>query len=65
MEQDFPESLSVTTLDWDFNICEHGSVSKHEFFQKLKVTHTESQSIDCKVFNFVGTNFCDTKLALL
>ena len=46
MEQDFPESLPVTTLDWDFNICEHGSVSKHEFFQKLKVTHTESQSIE-------------------
>ena len=39
MEQDFPGSLPVTTLDWDFNICEHGSVSKHEFTQKLKVTH--------------------------
>ena len=46
MEQDFPESLPVTTLDWDFNICEHGSVSKHEFLQKLKVTHTESHSIE-------------------
>ena len=46
MGQDFPESLPVTTLDWDFNICEHGSVSKHEFLQKLKVTHTESQSIE-------------------
>ena len=46
MEQDFPESLRVTTLDWDFNICEHGSVSKQEFFQKLKVTNTESQSIE-------------------
>ena len=46
MEQDFPESLPVTTLDWYLNICEHGSVSKHEFFQKLKVTHTESQSIE-------------------
>ena len=46
MEQDFPESLPVTTLDWDFNICEHGSVSKHEILQKLKVTHTESQSIE-------------------
>ena len=46
MEQDFPESLPVTTIDWVFNICEHGSVSKHEFFQKLKVTHTESQSIE-------------------
>ena len=33
-------------LDWDCNICEHCSVSKHEFFQKLKVTHIESQSID-------------------
>ena len=32
MEQDFPESLPVTTRDWDFNICEYGSVSKHEFF---------------------------------
>ena len=46
MEQEFPESLPVTTLDWDFNICEHGSVLKHEFLQKLKVTHTESQSIE-------------------
>ena len=46
MEQDFPESLPVTALDWDFNICEHGSISKHEFLQKLKVTHTESQSIE-------------------
>ena len=43
MEQDFPESF-VTTVDWDFNICEHGSISK--FLQKLKVTHTESQSIE-------------------
>ena len=32
MEKDFPESLPVTTRDWDFNICEYGSVSKHEFF---------------------------------
>ena len=29
MEQDFTESFPATTLDWDFNICEHGSVSKH------------------------------------
>ena len=46
MEQDFPESPPVTKLDWNFNICEHGSVSKHEFLQKLKVTYTESQSIE-------------------
>ena len=31
MEQDFPESLPVTTLDWDLNICEHGSVSIFNF----------------------------------
>ena len=25
-EQEFPESLPVTTLDWDYNICEHASI---------------------------------------
>ena len=45
MEQELPESLPVTTLDWEYNICEHASISKHECLQKLKVTHTESQSI--------------------
>ena len=47
MEQEFPESLPVTTLDWDYEICEYAPISKHEFLQKLKVNHTiESQSIE-------------------
>ena len=46
MKQEFPESLPVTTIDWDYNICEHASISKHQFLQKLKVSHTESQSIE-------------------
>ena len=46
MAQDFPKSLPVTITDWDVNICKHGSASKHEFLQKLKVTHTESQSLE-------------------
>ena len=46
MEQEFPESLPVTKLDWDCDICEHASISKHEFLQNLKVDHAESQSID-------------------
>ena len=46
MEQEFPESLPVTTLDWDYEICEHAPISKHESLQKLKVNHTESQSIE-------------------
>ena len=46
MEQELPESLPATTLDWDYDICEHPSISKHEFLQKLKVNHTESQSIE-------------------
>ena len=46
MEQEFPESLPVTALDWDYNICEHNSISKHEFLQKLKVSHTESKFIE-------------------
>ena len=46
MEQEFPESYPVTTLDWDYDICEHASVSKHEFLQILNVNHTESQSIE-------------------
>ena len=28
------------------NICEHASISKHEFLQKLKVNPTKSQSIE-------------------
>ena len=40
-----PDSLPVTKLDWDYDICEHASISKHEFLQKLKVNHTESQSV--------------------
>ena len=46
MEQEFPESYPVTTLDWDYDICEHASISKHEFLQILNVNHTESQSIE-------------------
>ena len=45
MEQKFPESLPVTKLDWEYDTCEHALISKHEFLQKLKVNHTESQSI--------------------
>ena len=45
MEQDFIESLSVTKLDWDYNICEHASISKHEFFQRLRVNHTDIQCV--------------------
>ena len=46
MEQELPESLPVTKLDQDYDICEHASISKHEFLQKLKVNHTESQPIE-------------------
>ena len=45
MEQKFPESLPVTKLDWEYDTCEHALISKHEFLQKLKVNHTESQFI--------------------
>ena len=31
MEQDFPESLPVTTLDWDFNICEMAQFQNMKF----------------------------------
>ena len=41
-----PESLPLTTLDWNYDVCKHTSISKHEFLRKLKVTHTESQSIE-------------------
>ena len=46
MEQELPESLSVIKLDWDYDICEHFSILKHQFLQKLKVNHTESQSVE-------------------
>ena len=42
MEQDFPESIPFTKLDWDYNIWEHASISKHEFLQKLKINHADS-----------------------
>ena len=45
LEQELSESLPVTTLDWDYDICGHASISKHDFLQKLKVNHTDSQSI--------------------
>ena len=32
MEQEFPESLPVTKVDWDY-ICQCASISKHEFLQ--------------------------------
>ena len=38
--------LNPFLLDWDYDICEHASISKHEFLPKLKVDHTESQSIE-------------------
>ena len=31
MEKELPESLLVTTLDWEYDICEHASISKYEF----------------------------------
>ena len=37
--------LNPFLLDWDYDICEHASILKHEFLPKLKVDHTESQSI--------------------
>ena len=46
MEQGLPESLPVTKLNWHYDICEHASISKHEFLQKLKVNHTESHSVE-------------------
>ena len=38
MKKESPESLPVTILYWDYDICE-------KFLQKLNVNHTESQSI--------------------
>ena len=46
MEQELPESLPVTKLNWDYDICEHASISKHKFLQKVKVNHTESQYVE-------------------
>ena len=34
--------LNPFLLPQDYDICEHASISKHEFLQKLKVNHTES-----------------------
>ena len=36
MKQEFPESLSVTALGWDYGICENASILIHEFLQKLR-----------------------------
>ena len=36
MKQEFPESLSVTTLCWDYGICENASILIPEFLQKLR-----------------------------
>ena len=33
-------------LDWDYDICEHASISKDEFLPKLRVNHAENQSIE-------------------
>ena len=44
-EQEHPKSLPVTKIDWDYDIFEHALILKHEFLQKLKVNHTESQPI--------------------
>ena len=38
--------LNPFLLPQDYDICEHASISKHEFLQKLKVNHTDSQSIE-------------------
>ena len=46
MEPELPESLPVTKLDWNYDICDHVSISKHQLLQKLKVNHTESQSVE-------------------
>ena len=46
MEQELPKSLPVTKLNWDYDICEHASISKHKFLQKVKVNHTESQYVE-------------------
>ena len=46
MGQEYRESFPGSTLDWDYEFCEHASISKHEFLQKLKVNHTASQSIE-------------------
>ena len=44
---EFSESLTVTTLDLKFPICQHSSISKDEFLRKRKVvTHTESRPLD-------------------
>ena len=42
MKQELPESLPGITLDWNSDISEHASISKHKFLQKLKVAHTKS-----------------------
>ena len=47
MEQESPESLRLTTLDWDYDVRDYDVAnSKHELLRKLKVTYTESQSIE-------------------
>ena len=46
MKQELPESLPDITLDCNYDISEHASISKHKFLQKLKVAHTKRQSIE-------------------
>lgn len=45
VEQEFPESLSVKSLDLENDNYEHSSLWIDEFLQKLKVAHTEIQFI--------------------
>ena len=47
MGQELSESLTVTTLDLNFHICQHSSISKDKFHRKLKVVpHTESHPLE-------------------
>ena len=47
MGQKLSESLTVTTLDLNFHICQHSSISKDKFHRKLKVVpHTESHPLE-------------------
>ena len=47
MGQELSESLTVTTLDLNFHICQHSSISKDKFLWKLKVVpHAESHLLE-------------------
>lgn len=42
----FPDCLPLSILNWNYDIFEKASTDKVLFLQKLKVTHTECQSIE-------------------